>query len=245
MEEEEVKEEEAHPHDQPTDVKAAPKLLQTALEKGEVDPDDSEKEEGPKKEEEKKREEESKASPSTTDHHHHARVSGLLRGSCQILEEYSHPHDFVSFFRSQFPNQAEQLDFLLSKASEYSNFISKDLEELQNAMTEDARRKIERAEKRSKKRKGDGKETSKKKSKKNTAEALKSALTKDAQGRAAGSRPIFVQAPNLADGCFLMDYQLEGVRWLASLFENGVSGILADEVSGTLALWVGQDSQFA
>jgi ATP-dependent DNA helicase len=26
----------------------------------------------------------------------------------------------------------------------------------------------------------------------------------------------------------LKDYQLEGVRWLASLFENGVSGILAD-----------------
>ena len=40
-------------------------------------------------------------------------------------------------------------------------------------------------------------------------------------------RAIFVQPPNLADGCVLKDYQLEGVRWLASLFENGVSGILA------------------
>ena len=123
------------------------------------------------------------------------------------------------------------MDFLLSKASEYSNFISKDLEELQSAMTENARKKVERAEKRSKKRKGTDKESSaaKKKSKKSSGEALKSALTKDAAVR-AGSKPIFIQPPNLADGCYLKDYQLEGVRWLASLFENGVSGILADEV---------------
>jgi len=46
-------------------------------------------------------------------------------------------------------------------------------------------------------------------------------------------RAIFVQPPNLADGCVLKDYQLEGVRWLASLFENGVSGILADGKSLT------------
>ncbi len=43
-----------------------------------------------------------------------------------------------------------------------------------------------------------------------------------------GMPPIFVQPPNLAKGCILKDYQLEGVRWTASLFENGVSGILAD-----------------
>lgn len=36
-------------------------------------------------------------------------------------------------------------------------------------------------------------------------------------------------APSLIGGT-LMEYQLEGVRWLASLWENGVSGILADEV---------------
>jgi ATP-dependent DNA helicase len=128
-------------------------------------------------------------------------------------------------------SQEKQLDFLLSKASEYSNFIAKDLDELQNAMTENARRKLERSEKRSKKRKPDGKEAvNKKKSKKNSGDALKTAFVKDAQVR-SGSKPIFVQPVNLADGCYLKDYQLEGVRWLASLFENGVSGILADEVS--------------
>ncbi len=58
---------------------------------------------------------------------------------------------------------------------------------------------------------------------------MKSAFEKDAQVR-TGSRPIFTQPPNLSRGCVLKDYQLEGVRWLASLYENGVSGILADEM---------------
>jgi ATP-dependent DNA helicase len=58
---------------------------------------------------------------------------------------------------------------------------------------------------------------------------LKSAFEKDAQVR-TGLKPIFTQPPNLSKGCFLKDYQLEGVRWLASLYENGVSGILADEM---------------
>ena len=59
---------------------------------------------------------------------------------------------------------------------------------------------------------------------------MKSAFEKDAQARTGGSKPIFVQPPNLSKDCTLKDYQLEGVRWLASLYENGVSGILADEV---------------
>ena len=98
-------------------------------------------------------------------------------------------------------------------------------------MADNARKKVERAEKRAgKKRKGDDtKASASKKSKNNSGEQLKTALVKDAQVR-AGSKPIFVQPPNLAKDCFLKDYQLEGVRWLASLFENGVSGILADEM---------------
>jgi ATP-dependent DNA helicase len=132
------------------------------------------------------------------------------------------PYPFVFSFALQ----VSQLDFLLSKASEYSNFISKDLEDLQHAMAENARRKMEKTEKRKKK----GEPSSKKKRKGNAGEKLKTVLEKDAEVR-AGSKAIFEQPENLADGCFLMDYQLEGVRWLASLFENGVSGILADEVS--------------
>lgn len=92
-------------------------------------------------------------------------------------------------------------------------------------MADKARQKVEKAEK----RKGKKSDAARKKRKGNAGEKLKTALVKDAVVR-AGSKPIFVQPPNLSKDCTLKDYQLEGVRWLASLYENGVSGILADEV---------------
>ena len=97
-------------------------------------------------------------------------------------------------------------------------------------MAVDAERQLTKADKKGKKRKADGKGKASKKSKKNngeSAEALKSAQIKDSVTREQ-KKPIFVQPPNLSKGCELKDYQLEGVRWLASLWENGVSGILAD-----------------
>lgn len=98
-------------------------------------------------------------------------------------------------------------------------------------MTDSAQRTAEK--KSSKKRKGDGKAGGKssKKSKKSNGEALQKAQVKDAKLRKDAKKIIFTQPPNLSKDCTLKDYQLEGVRWLASLFENGVSGILADEVS--------------
>lgn len=35
----------------------------------------------------------------------------------------------------------------------------------------------------------------------------------------------------LLEGGVLKDYQLKGIAWLTSLWHNGLSGILADEVS--------------
>jgi ATP-dependent DNA helicase len=124
--------------------------------------------------------------------------------------------------------RANQLDFLLSKASEYSNFIAADLKDLQDAMAADAAKKMEGAGKKRKKSQKGGKS---KKSKQGEAN-LKSAQDKYVEqlSAGAGGRPIFIQPPLLANGCVLKDYQLEGVRWLTSLFENGVSGILADEM---------------
>lgn len=40
---------------------------------------------------------------------------------------------------------------------------------------------------------------------------------------------IFRQ-PQLVTGTKLKDYQLEGVAWMAGLHENGISGILADDM---------------
>jgi ATP-dependent DNA helicase len=95
-------------------------------------------------------------------------------------------------------------------------------------MTEAANKRLKAAEKKSKKRKSKGEVSASKKKKKIESEAaLKTAQDKHAKIR-SGSKPIFMQPENLAEGCLLKDYQLVGVRWLASLFENGVSGILAD-----------------
>lgn len=116
------------------------------------------------------------------------------------------------------PAKTNQLDFLLTKASEYSSFISQDLEELQSGLADQARIKAEKAARKKDKKK-------KKKRKSST-----SGDNDDKEMIAGGARPIFIQPPNLAKGCVLKDYQLEGVRWLVSLFENGVSGILADEM---------------
>jgi ATP-dependent DNA helicase len=129
--------------------------------------------------------------------------------------------------------QGNQLDFLLSKASEYSNFIAKDLDELQASMTDDAHRALQMTEKkRGKETNGSGNSKKKQRTGVNGAKELESVQAKDAMVRNAGTtRPIFLQPANLSPDCFLKDYQLEGVRWLASLFENGVSGILADGTS--------------
>jgi len=124
-----------------------------------------------------------------------------------------------------------QLEYLLNKASEYSSFISRDLQELQDSLADKARRAVKKRKSSSK----DGfstKEGSTKRQKKNdaSAAAFKNAQEKDAKARTGTGKAIFVQPANLAEECVLKDYQLEGVRWLVSLFENGVSGVLADEM---------------
>eukprot|EP00544_Gedaniella_sp_CCMP2646_P001890 CAMPEP_0202508928 /NCGR_PEP_ID=MMETSP1361-20130828/52506_1 /ASSEMBLY_ACC=CAM_ASM_000849 /TAXON_ID=210615 /ORGANISM="Staurosira complex sp., Strain CCMP2646" /LENGTH=809 /DNA_ID=CAMNT_0049143123 /DNA_START=85 /DNA_END=2514 /DNA_ORIENTATION=- len=207
--EKEEAEEAAHPHAQPKTVTEAPRILQDALKQGLVAPSDSEEEEI-KQELEKK-----VASPVKVATKDGSAIEEEKKGDDEQTQE---PH---------YHARENQLDFLLSKASEYSNFIARDLEELQANMTEDARRKVEAAEKVSKKK---GKRASKKQKREKSAAALKSAQDKDATIRAGGKKIVFVQPPNLSEGCILKDYQLEGVRWLSSLFENGVSGILADEM---------------
>jgi ATP-dependent DNA helicase len=157
------------------------------------------------------------------------------------------PHYYLCHCHYHDP-QGSQLDFLLSKASEYSNFIARDLDELQAAMADTAQKTLEKGSSKKRKSSGSAKASASKK-KKTTAgsQKLETAQQKDAAARAGaggsggagGEKPkaIFIQPKNLAKGCYLKDYQLEGVRWLASLYENGVSGILADEMGlGTFVL---------
>jgi len=121
-----------------------------------------------------------------------------------------------------------QLDFLLSRASEYSEFIANDIKDLQHDLQKQAQKEEEKGGKK-RKSKGGGR-GSKKQKKSGGGAILKAHQARDATARATANKAIFVQPKNLAKGCFLKDYQLEGVRWLVSLWQNGVSGILADEM---------------
>ena len=89
-------------------------------------------------------------------------------------------------------------------------------------MTEQAQRALQKAEKKRFKEEMKSGGATKKQKTNGGPVAAAAAVT------SVGTKPIFIQPPNLSTDCVLKDYQLEGVRWLASLFENGVSGILAD-----------------
>jgi ATP-dependent DNA helicase len=193
-------------------TKAAPKLLQKALEAGAIDAEDE------KKESESGSAESNSSANATSKAESPSKVAVEAE---ETEEERAH--------RLQGTHRANQLDFLLNKASEYSNFIAQDLEELQAQMAAEAAAKSAAAQaKGTKKRKKAGGGSTKGEEQLLKAQAKHKGST--AAAKSKGTIAIFTQPPNLAAGCILKDYQLEGVRWLTSLYENGVSGILADEM---------------
>lgn len=167
-----------------------------------------------------------------------------LQGSFSYIMPISYSSDVFHslLINSYLRQQNNQLDFLLNRAKEYSDFIANDIDELQSNMQ--AKAAAEAAgggsgskKKVSKKRtpsKDDSSKKKKKRSKKNNGEPSEGEVNlQTAQDKYAGSsgkKPIFIQPKNLDNNCTLKDYQLEGTRWLVSLYENGVSGILADEM---------------
>ena len=167
-----------------------------------------------------------------------------LQGSFSYIMPISYSSDVFHslLINSYLRQQNNQLDFLLNRAKEYSDFIANDIDELQSNMqakaaTEAAGGGSGSKKKGSKKRtpsKDDSSKKKKKRSKKNNGEPSEGEVNlQTAQDKYAGSsgkKPIFIQPKNLDNNCTLKDYQLEGTRWLVSLYENGVSGILADEM---------------
>ena len=98
--------------------------------------------------------------------------------------------------------RGDQLDLLLLKAESYSHFIRLNQEQNERALRE-SRGKRRRSEA--------GREESPSKRRREEESAL------------------IAQPPNLVGGS-LKPYQLDGLRWLVSLWENGLSGILGDEM---------------
>mmetsp|Transcript_14172 Transcript_14172/g.39221 ORF Transcript_14172/g.39221 Transcript_14172/m.39221 type:complete len:831 (-) Transcript_14172:130-2622(-) len=189
-----------HSHD------PAPKLLQKAIEAGEVKAEDLN----------------AAAAETATANGDKADVAAKEEGGNAENAKDGKSKDSTNMERQK------QLEFLLNKASEYSNFIARDLEELQADGEKEAKKLAAKVEKASKRRKNKSAASAA------AADALKKGNKKAKTSldavRTGSGQPIFIQPPNLAAGCLLKDYQLEGVRWLSTLFENGVSGILADEM---------------
>ncbi|KAL7579043.1 hypothetical protein ACA910_019082 [Epithemia clementina (nom. ined.)] len=209
--EQQEEKESAEAKEAPHDIGHAPKLLQKALESGEV-PD--------AKPETTKNGKENGSKVATT-------ASAAPAEPKETAEAEKEKPEPLSVSLDQ---RQSQLDFLLNKASEYSNFIARDLQELQAEGEAEARRLAAKLERKSKKRKGGNNGNTASKKAKFTDAMVAANHQASSSARTGEGRPIFIQPPNLAPGCVLKDYQLEGVRWLSTLFENGVSGILADEM---------------
>jgi len=145
-------------------------------------------------------------------------------------------------------SRTAQLDLLLTKAEQFSAFIYGCQDEAQQRLSaaqccaeeddfkdEDSEvdentspRTLKRKAGTSKggKRKGAASKKTKSSDEAKTEMADAGKRMTDARAK---ERPAF-QQPQTMIGGKLKEYQLEGLRWLASLFENGLSGILADEM---------------
>jgi hypothetical protein len=135
----------------------------------------------------------------------------------------------------EYKAKGQQLDLLLLKAETYSHFIRENQERSKqkleqgshfSALEEDNDEEDENdANNSSKKRKkagGKGKGKTSKSAKGATGVPLPSSTEQD-------PNDTFRVTKTLVGGS-LMSYQKEGLKWLLSLWENGLSGILADEM---------------
>jgi hypothetical protein len=131
----------------------------------------------------------------------------------------------------EFKAKGQQLDLLLLKAETYSHFIrenqersKKKLEEGSHFAAEEEEEGEEETTSSSKKRKKSsrGKAKPSKAAKAQTGVPLPSSTDQDPSD-------TFRVTKTLVGGT-LMSYQKEGLKWLLSLWENGLSGILADEM---------------
>ncbi|KAL5513905.1 hypothetical protein ACEPAG_2666 [Sanghuangporus baumii] len=131
-----------------------------------------------------------------------------------------------------------QLDVLLEKSAKYSDILHKQMSlvKAKSRITKAASgtRATARSGRTSRggaKRGRGGPPTKRQKIRvESDIEAEEEDVKEDNQEEKDGKEEESFQQPSLVSGGTLKDYQLEGVAWMASLWENGISGILADEM---------------
>lgn len=128
----------------------------------------------------------------------------------------------------EFKAKGNQLDLLLLKAESYSHFIMENQKRSRIRLQvvpkarEDEKSKPPKAKKGGKRKSAGG--SSESPTKKARADGVDEVKTDD-----IGEEFTFRQPQSLVGGT-LLPYQLDGLQWLLSLWENGLSGILADEM---------------
>ena len=140
--------------------------------------------------------------------------------------------------------KGQQLDLLLLKAESYSQFIVNNLKDsshlvkLSKSASTATQKTPTKSPTKGKKRPSSVSSSSQKKSKNSSSstdtdqdEVLSSPILSHLIGKDDQNKEnaTFTQPSNLVGGK-LLPYQLEGLQWLLSLWENGLSGILADEM---------------
>ena len=130
---------------------------------------------------------------------------------------------------------SDQLDILLKKAESYSHFILENQKRSTQLLQQSQSKKSS-----TKDIDTNNSSVNKKSTPSSTRKSKKRALvdaddSKEVMENLPGSadkeniKSKFHQPANLIGGQ-LMPYQLEGLQWLLSLWENGLNGILADEM---------------
>ena len=124
--------------------------------------------------------------------------------------------------------KGQQLDLLLLKAESYSQFILENQKRSKVLEAERIAHKATTSPSKRKPSKSPAAKPNKKTTGKKGADARSTEAELDAYDTvtATSTSEGFCQPKNLTGGT-LMPYQLEGLQWLLSLWENGLSGILA------------------
>ncbi|CCO38043.1 ATP-dependent DNA helicase DDM1 [Rhizoctonia solani AG-1 IB] len=130
-----------------------------------------------------------------------------------------------------------RLNFLLERSSLYAKILEARINQQKD---EQAKKPVvEKSTTQPQKTTGKGKKRTRASDSYDIAGHIDSSTLEKANKRARGEKvkeeePSTVlpsmEQPELITGARLKDYQLEGVRWIASLWENGLNGILADEM---------------
>ena len=130
----------------------------------------------------------------------------------------------------------KRLSFLLEKSSAYANILHSQMDVVKSkSKAAISKRSGERGTNKRSRGRGHGGPSQLSKRRK----VVESDEEEDSDLKESFERPgeANFQQPSLFTGGTLKDYQLDGVAWMVSLYENGISGILGKLRPVTTSLW--------